>query len=258
MSGEGAGPGPRLSIVLPAHNEIGLLGSTITNLLTGLDERQVDYEILIVENGSSDGTLRLARVLAAQLDRVRVLQLPIGDYGEALATGFSASAGGLVVNFDVDYYDLSFLDAALRAMEGEGTSIVLASKRAPGASDRRPLHRRLLTAAFTAALRSLVDLPVSDAHGMKVLRREELAGVVAACRMRGSLFDVEMVVRAARAGRGIVELPAVVVERRPPRSGLLRRSVESLLGALRLHLVLRAEDQPDRSTLLTRLLERRR
>ena len=77
-----------LSIVLPAYNEVGLLGSTVTNLITGLDDRGVDYEILIVENGSTDGTLRLARMLAAQLAPVRLLSLPTPNYGAALYAGF--------------------------------------------------------------------------------------------------------------------------------------------------------------------------
>jgi glycosyltransferase involved in cell wall biosynthesis len=229
---------PALSFVLPSHNEITLLGSTITNLVTGLDERQLSYEILIVENGSTDGTLRLARMLAAQLETVRLLHLPIGNYGAALAEGFKAARGEVVVSFDVDYYDLAFLDAALRILEDEKVAIVLASKRAPGASDRRPIHRRVLTAGFTASLHLLLSLEVTDAHGMKALRRETVAPFVEQCRLRKSLFDVELVVRATRGGLKVEELPATVVERRPPRSGIAQRTVESFLGALRLRLIL--------------------
>ncbi|HVB05053.1 MAG TPA: glycosyltransferase [Acidimicrobiales bacterium] len=236
---------PDLSFVLPSHNEITLLGSTVTNLVTGLEERGASYEILIVENGSRDGTLRLGRMLAAQLGHVRVLHLPVGDYGAALAAGFRAARGRFVVNFDVDYYDLAFLDDALAILGDESVGAVLASKRAVGATDRRPLHRRLLTAGFTTTLHLLLDLEVSDAHGMKVLRREELRGVVDECKLRGSLFDVELVTRATRGGLVVRELPATVVERRPPRSGVARRSVESLLGALRLRLILGAKEPPE-------------
>ncbi len=230
-----------VSVVLPAHNELALLGSTVTNLLTGLEERNLRYEILVVENGSNDGTLQLARVLAAQLPTLSVLSLPRGDYGAALAAGFRAARGALVVSFDVDYYDLSFLDAA-RALIAEGAGdLVIASKRAPGASDRRPLGRRVLTAGFATLLHAAVDLPVSDAHGMKVLRRATCAPLVSQCRLRGSLFDVELVVRAARAGLRAVEVPAAVAERRPPRSSVLTRTAESALGIIRLRRVLAHE-----------------
>jgi glycosyltransferase involved in cell wall biosynthesis len=235
-------PAPEVSIVLPAHNEVALLGSTVTNLLTGLDARRITYEIVIVENGSNDGTLQLARVLAAQLPALRVLTLPRGDYGAALAAGFAAATGTYVVNFDVDYYDLAFFDTALEELQAKSADIVVASKRAPGATDRRPLLRRLLTAGFSGLLRAGVGLTVSDAHGMKAMRRSSVAPLVAHCRLRGSLFDVELVVRAGRADLLTAEVPAVVAERRPPRSSLLQRSAESGLGVLRLRRILARED----------------
>ncbi len=243
MTDLGVSRAPRLSFVLPAYNEVGLLGSTITNLITGLDARRASYEILIVENGSIDGTLRLARLLPAHLDHVRVLPLPRGNYGAALIAGFRASRGALVVNFDVDYYDLGFLDAAIEILEHEGADIVLASKRAHDARDRRPRVRRLLTYGFTTLLRAVVDLPVSDAHGMKAMRRTVLAPTVEACRLRASMYDVELVCRAARAGVSIAELPATVAERRPPRSSVIIRSFEGLCSTARLWFILRREDR---------------
>lgn len=244
-SGRPAGPSPLLSIVLPSHNEVSLLGSTVANLVGGLIDRKLSYEIVIVENGSRDGTLRLARVLAAQMDGVRTLVLARGDYGAALAAGFESARGEIVVNFDVDYYDFAFLDAALSRLRPGGVDLVLGSKRAPGAHDRRPLARRILTAAFSGALRSLVGLEVSDAHGMKALDRAALAPIVEACQLRGSLFDVEMVVRAGRQGLAVEEVPATVVERRPPRTSVLLRTGESLLGMVRLRRLL-AREEPRR------------
>jgi len=225
---------PYLSVVLPAHNELMLLGSTVTNLVSGLDARGLDYEILVVENGSRDGTLRLARILAAQIPRLRLLTLPVGDYGAALRAGFLAARGSVVVNFDVDYYDFGFLDTALALVRSGDAAVVVASKRAPGASDRRPLLRRLLTAGFAATLTAGLGLQVTDAHGMKVLRREALEPVVGRCVMRGSLFDVEMVLRAGHAGLDVREVPAVVVEVRPPRTPVWRRSIESFAGVVHL------------------------
>ncbi|HLI15780.1 MAG TPA: glycosyltransferase family 2 protein [Acidimicrobiales bacterium] len=234
MSAPPAGSPLELSVVLPAHNEVALLGSTVTNLVTGLEARRLSYEIIVVENGSSDGTLRLARLLEAQLDSVRVLTRPVGDYGAALKTGLEAARGDVVVSFDVDYYDLAFLDTARRLLDEGGAALVLASKRAPGARDRRPLARRLLTACFSAALRYGLGLRASDAHGMKAVRRAELGTLLERCTMRGSLFDVELVLRAEAAGLPVAEVPASVVERRPPRSAVWRRTAESLVGLARL------------------------
>ena len=230
-----------LSIVLPAHNEVMLLGSTVTNLVTGLSERARTFELIVAENGSSDGTLHLAELLAIQFEQVRVLHSPTGDYGGALVRGFQAARAPIVVNFDVDYYDLAFLDAALERLAA-GSELVLASKRAPGARDDRPILRRALTAGLAVLLRTVLGLRVSDTHGMKALRRAPLASIVSACTMRESMFDAEMVLRAERAGLSIAEIPARVLERRPPRTSLARRTLESVVGIVVLWRRLRSEE----------------
>jgi len=248
-----------VSVVLPAFNEASLLGSTVTNLVTGLDERKLDYGIVIVENGSTDGTLRLARTLSAKVPRVRLVSLPTPNYGAALYAGFQAARGETIVNFDVDYYDLGFLDLASAAIGNGEASVVLASKRAPGADDRRPFIRRCLTFALSALSRAVLQMPVSDAHGIKALGRADLVPIVEQARLRGSIYDVEVVLRAARAGLRILEVPATVVERRPPRTSLSRRSVEALVDVMKLRLILFSESprRPARRGLLSGQASRR-
>jgi glycosyltransferase involved in cell wall biosynthesis len=224
-------------VVLPAHNEAEMLESTVTDLVKGLDGAGRRFEVVVVENGSQDSTLELARSLAAKDPRVNVVTIDHADYGSALAAGFAAASGDVVVNFDVDYYDLDFLALAERQL-GDHVSLVVASKRATGSDDRRPVSRRILTAGFTTALRWGFGLPVSDAHGMKAMRRADLAPIVAICRMRGSLFDVEMVLRAGRAGLRTAETAVRVEELRPPRTAVWRRSIESLGGLIRLRALL--------------------
>lgn len=206
--------------------------------MTGIEASGRTFEVIIVENGSTDDTLDIATKLASDDPRVSVTTSDRADYGEALVTGFRAARGEMVVNFDVDYYDLGFLDMAERRFAAERISLLVASKRAPGSEDRRPLLRRVLTAGFTTALRVGFGLPVTDAHGMKAMRRADLVPVVAECRMRGSLFDVEMVLRAAHSGLATAEVAARVEERRPPRTAVWRRSLESLGGLVRLRLLL--------------------
>lgn len=225
---------PEVSVILPAHNEEALLRTSLDDIVKGLLERGRLFEVIVVENGSSDATLELARRAASELERVRVVSLAAADYGRAIARGFTEALAPVVVLFDVDYFDLHFLDEAVAMVREGKAAIVLASKRAPGAEDLRPVMRRFLTAGFTTAMRTLLRLPVTDAHGMKALSREVCAPLAKACSMGGPLFDVELVVRASRAGVPIVELPARVRERRPPRTPVLQRSIESAVGLLRL------------------------
>jgi hypothetical protein len=150
-----------------------------------------------------------------------------------------AAEGDVVVSFDVDYYDLRFVTDALARLAGaDQPAIVVGSKRAAGALDQRNLVRRFITAVFSAMLRYGFGLRVSDTHGMKAMRRHAVVPLALACHNGTDLFDTELVLRAERAGLHTVELPVVVVERRPSRSPIWQRVPRTLLGLLRLRLQL--------------------
>jgi glycosyltransferase involved in cell wall biosynthesis len=227
-----------LSIVLPAHNEVTLLGSTVTNLVSGLSAKKLSYEIVVVENGSTDATLLLARRLENEVAGVRVLTQPVGNYGAALEAGIRAARGRVVATFDVDYYDLAFLDRALGLLATTDAGVIIASKLAPGSDDRRALARRAMTFTHMFVLRHLLDLQVSDVHGMKVIRRDQLLPVIESTRLRDSSFDVEYVLRAQRAGIAIEVLPAIVVELRPARTPVAQRALRAFADVLRLRRLL--------------------
>src|SRR5436309_11414674 len=104
---------PEVTVVLPAHNEAGMLEQAVAEVAGGMRERGYRFEIVVVENGSTDGTAALARRLAGDVPELRTLSLPEADYGRALRAGLLAAEGETVVNFDVDFCDLGFLDRAV-------------------------------------------------------------------------------------------------------------------------------------------------
>src|SRR6476646_8386463 len=162
-----------ISVVVPAYNEAALLGTAVRDMVDGIRALDEDFELHIVENGSTDGTPTIAARIAEAVPEVEVHSMRTANYGEALRTGLVASRGDVAVIFDVDFWDLQFMKEALDVLDAGpdplGPAIVVGSKRAPGSHDGRVLLRRLATGVFSTILRAGFGLTVSDTHGMKVL-----------------------------------------------------------------------------------------
>jgi glycosyltransferase involved in cell wall biosynthesis len=230
-----------ISVVLPAFNEEPFLADTVDELVDGLRGRARPFELLIVENGSADGTRAVADKLSARYDEVRSLSTPEADYGAALRHGFVNANGDTVVNFDVDYFDLAFLDRALDLLAGDQCVMVVAAKRGEGATDTRAWSRRLVTAVFSTILHVGFGLNVVDTHGMKAMNRAALAPLVNASRSSTDLYDTELVIRVERSGFKVAAVPVTVAERRASRTSVIRRIPRSMNGLRRLWLQLRRE-----------------
>ena len=234
-----------ISVVMPAHDEEPFLASAVGEVVNGLRSVGRAFEIVVVENGSTDATAAVAAGLAAEYPEVRTLSLAQADYGNALRHGFLAAEGRAVAIFDVDYYDLGFLERALEALNRpDGPSVVVGSKRGPGAEDTRAPSRKLVTWVFSTVLHVGFGLKVSDTHGMKVLRRDDVVALVQGSRFGTDLFDTELVIRAERAGMRVDELPVRVEETRPSRTSIARRIPRSIVGLARLRMVLWQEGRP--------------
>jgi len=223
---------PTVTVVVPIYNEADYLPQLLPKLVAATDGVPAEVNVLVVENGSTDGSGPMVDSMARTEPRLGLLQLPEANYGAAVRRGFESATGDWVVVFDIDYFSGEFLAAALA--QRERADIVIASKRAPGSQDRRSAMRRLATWSFNTLLRLLVGLEVSDTHGMKAVRRKVLEAVLDDVVSADDLFDTELVLRAGRAGFRIVELPVVVEEERESRSRLWSRVPRTLAGIWRL------------------------
>ncbi len=221
---------PTFSIVIPVHNEASYLPGALAELFAELSSVPATVKVLVVENGSTDATAATVQSLAEDYPGLSLISLPAADYGAAMREGFLATDGDWAVNFDIDYFSGAFLARVLEL--GSDADLVLASKRAPGADDRRSGFRRFATWAFNQILRFGLGSSVSDTHGMKAIRREVVAVITPDCRSTQDLFDTELVMRAERAGYRIVEVPAVVEEKRETRSSLMNRVPRTLRGVI--------------------------
>ena len=192
-----------------------------------------DYEIILAENGSRDGTLRVLRELSSERPRIRFLHEAEPNYGKALKRGILEARGETVICDEIDLCDVGFYLRALPIL-GEGADLVIGSKAMKGANDARPLVRRLATRVITVLLRLITGFKGTDTHGLKAFKRERLEEVARACVVDRDLFASELVIRAQRMGRDVREIPIALRERRPPSTALLRRVPRVLKGLIAL------------------------
>ena len=252
---------PSFIIVIPVHNEAGFMEPALEMIHSQLSAVTGAYRIILVENGSTDRTYPEAARLAAADRRLEVIRLPQADYGLAVRAGMEQaaaqtaeagpSAGGgraahrtWAVLFDIDYFSGPFVGKVIEL--ADQADAVIGSKLAPGARDGRPPIRRLATRVFNLLLRVMTGSRLSDTHGIKAVRIEAVRPLLPSVASAADLFDTELMLRAERAGRRIVEVPTAVEELRASRSSILRRVPRTLRGLAALRRRLRALPPPER------------
>src|SRR5262249_31896787 len=232
---------PRLSVVIPVYNEERILPSALAELRAGLDARGLDYEILLAENGSTDGTQALLQRLVAEHPRLRWFHSRTPNYGAALKQGLLQARGGLVVCDEIDLCDLRFYDPALELLADPSLDMGVGSNAAKGASDHRPWIRRLATRVHNRLLHLLLGFQGTDTHGLKAFRRERLVEVVRACVVDKDVFASELVIRAWRGGYRVLEIPIPLEGKRQPSINLLQPGANVLRNVARLGVVMRGQ-----------------
>jgi len=234
---------PRLSIVIPVYNEASIVASAVAELAQALDARGLAWEMVLAENGSRDETPAILARLSEKDARIRSLHVERPNYGAALKAGILAAHGELVVCDEIDLGDLRFYDAALEVLKDAKVDLVVGSKAARGAVDRRPLIRRVATRVHNGMLRLLLGFKGTDTHGLKAFRRERLLPVVTACVVDRDVFASELVIRAWRAGLQVLEIPIELREKRKPTVDLYKRVPNVLRNVAKLLWVVRLKRQ---------------
>lgn len=230
---------PYASIVIPVYNEEAILHAAILELVDGLRDFGRAYEIVIAENGSTDETAEVTRELGRRFPQVRSRHTAEPNYGKALRDGILDAKGEIVICEEVDLCDIDFFRRALHLLETEPVDLVVGSKAMKGASDERPLFRRLGTHIINWLLRLTLGFRGTDTHGLKAFRRRRLQPIVQVCLVDRDLFASELVIRAQRAGLDVREIPVRVLEKRPPTVGLVWRVPNVLKNLTKLFVAIR-------------------
>ena len=217
---------PDVSILIPIYNEEEILEESVRDIIQGADPLGISYELVLCENGSKDRTVEIGERLCEELPQLRLLRCPLPDYGEALIMGIREARGTNIVCFEIDFYDVPFIEMAHVLLKKYDA--VIGSKRAVGSRDRRPFIRRFITWGFNTFLRIFFGFTGTDTHGIKAFRAEPVRPLVEACRTRRDIFTTELVIRIERAGLWRCEVPLEIEERRPAPINIMRRVPSTL------------------------------
>src|ERR1700674_6097231 len=210
--------GVELSVVMPCLNEAATVGICVKKAIEALDRHRIRGEVIIADNGSSDGSQQIAREMGA-----RVVNVERRGYGSALQSGIAAAHGQFVLMGDADdTYDFSQLDQFVAKLR-EGYDLVMGNrfrgKILPGAMPA--LHRYLGNPVLTGLGRLFFKSPVGDFHcGLRAFRKDAIEEL--GLRTLGMEFASEMVVKATAFGLRITEIPTTLAPDRRDRAPHLR------------------------------------
>jgi len=210
------------SVVIPAYNEAARIAPYLASVRDYADRKWPRaYEVIVVDDGSTDGTYELLTSLAADWPELQPLRHEVNQgKGAAVRTGMLAAAGALLLMADADGatpidQEARLADAiAGTAVSGDGprngADLAVGSRlmRDPAVQRRRAWSRAILGRLFAMVARSSLGLAVHDTQcGFKMFQRDVAVELFAKCQESGFLFDLEILARARRRGYRIVEVP---------------------------------------------------
>lgn len=227
-------PGRKLSVIMPAYNEEPSIFEAVEQTIKTLQESlDLDYEIIVVDDGSDDGTYQVLRKTAQASDKVKVVKLN-SHYGKgsALKQGFESVRGDLVGFLDADL-DLhpSQLGSFLKIMQRTESDVVVGSKRHPESRSNYPKRRRILSFFYHLMICLLFSLPITDTQvGLKLFKYEVLKKVFPKLLVKAYAFDLELLANARRLGYKVVEAPITLNFDRQTRWGRIGlRGIRNML-----------------------------
>jgi glycosyltransferase involved in cell wall biosynthesis len=197
----------RVSVVIPCLNEAENIAQCVQRAHQVLLDHDIQGEVIVVDNGSEDGSGQIARFADA-----RVVDEPRRGYGQAYLTGFDAAAGDFIVMIDADLtYDFAEIPRFVHELE-QGAELVMGNRLDDVQPGAMSMLSRIGNPLLSGFLNLLYRTPVADAHcGMRAFRRDILPTLD--LQSTGMELASEMVIRAAKSDIDIRELPIALYPR---------------------------------------------
>jgi dolichyl-phosphate beta-glucosyltransferase len=227
-----------LSVVVPAYNEVLRLPRTLGVLRAHFDAAGEPYEVIVVDDGSLDGTAEAAEEVARGWQQLRLLRLPVNrGKGAAVREGMLRASGAQRAFSDADLSTPLDELARLRGHLGGDCQVAIASRDLPGSDIEvhQPRPRELAGKSYNRLLQLLVLPGIHDSQcGLKVFGAEAALACFTPLRTQRFGFDAEVLVRARRLGWTVAEVPVRWRHVEASRVSAHRDAPRMLLDLLRL------------------------
>jgi len=227
-----------LSLIVPAYNEASFLKRNIDFIEEAIKSITKSYEIIIAEDGSTDGTTKIAADMARENSRIKHSHADerLGK-GQALKRALKASIGEIIVFMDADLAtSLSHLAKLVILIESE-YDVAIGSRHTNGSFTSGSLLRTFTSKTYNILVRLLFRDGIRDHQcGFKAFRRKAFEYLLKDVESNGFIFDTELIVKARKKGFLIAEIPVTWIEPHGRRSKfkLLRDGPNMWLKLLRL------------------------
>lgn len=238
MSFNSAPTPPEISVVIPAYNEERRLPESVRKVAAYMRENPRVREIILVDDGSRDGTAALIRRFARELPGVRgVSYFPNGGKGYAIRRGVLEATPGLAVlitdaDLSTPIEDLEKLTAALADHDVAIGSRALEASRI---GVRQAWYRQMMGKTFNRLMRAITGVPFEDTQcGFKLFSARAAKAVFAEAAVDRFAYDVEALVLASRLGFSVAEVPVRWNNDADSKVRIVRDSSRMLLDVLRI------------------------
>ena len=231
-----------LTVVIPAYNEEPVIGRTLDEVGEYLDGRGFGYEIIVVSDGSRDGTARIVREKASSSGHIRLIENERNmGKGFSVRRGALAAEGDVVVFTDADLsYPISEVEKPLDLIRSGRADVAIGSRTATGAMIQAeiPPLRRLMSKVFNLFVRFIAIKGIHDTQcGFKAFSREAARAVFSRQTMTGFSFDVELIYIARKLGYKVVEFPIHWARSSESSVNPVTDSVKMFLDIIRIRLI---------------------
>jgi dolichyl-phosphate beta-glucosyltransferase len=231
---------PFLTVVVPAYNEHERLGPTLARIADYLGTQDYHWQVIVVSDGSTDGTNDLVKVLAESEPRITLLAYsPNQGKGAAVRTGFLAAHSEWVLLSDADLATPIEEVEKLLAATQSGTPIAIGSRplKDSNLEIRQPWYREFLGRAFNLAVQTLGIRGIADTQcGFKLFRTDVAQDIFRRCKVNGFGYDFESLMIARDLGFPIAEVPIRWQHRDGSKVNVVRDGLRMLSDLVKLRL----------------------